>query len=73
MEELEKLEMVRKNRLEDPFTYETLPSRQKQLVDEVLRSRRAGRELPSELEYLSTEEREFIIHVANQQQKTKKD
>jgi hypothetical protein len=65
--------MVRKNRLEDPFAYESLPARQKQLVDEVLRSRRAGRDLPRELEYLSADEREFIIHVANQQQKTKKE
>ena len=73
LNEIEKQEMVRKNRLEDPFTYETLPARQKQLVDEVLRSRRAGRELPGELDYLSTDERAFIIHVANQQQKTKRD
>ncbi len=70
---MKKEELVKKNRIENPFTYETLPARQKQLVDEVLRSRRAGRELPSELEYLSSDEREFIIHVANQKQSSSKD
>ena len=64
-----RMEEARKNLAEDPFGYESLTERQKQLINEVIRSKRAGRELPSELDYLSGDEKEFILKMAEERMK----
>ena len=65
--ESEQMEKARESVYSDPFAYEALPARQKQMVDEVILSLRTGRSLPSELEYLASDEREFILKVAQEQ------
>ncbi len=67
--EYEEMEEARVKLVDDPFAYEALPDRQKQLISEVIKSRRAGRPLPSELEYLDDSEREFILEIAAKQMK----